>query len=302
MTRFGAYLPTYCATGPITPEGVASVAVRAEELGYDHVWVGDHYLWRIGMLAPLPSLAFVAARTSRVELGTAVYLTNLRHPTLTAKDVATVDVLSGGRVILGAGLGGDDHREYEVVGAPYARRGQRMSEYLRAIRAQLDGSTDDFTAELVQVPGYRLDPLPHRRPLPIWVGGRADASVRRAARLGDGWLPVWVSPRRIAAALELVAEIRGGLDGFRVGLDVFTCLRPTREQAGASLAQHLGSAYGLDFENFERYAAFGTSEQVAEAIRPYIDAGVTDVLFNLAGDDVEGQLHLIASEVLGKLR
>ncbi|MGW5016456.1 LLM class flavin-dependent oxidoreductase [Micromonospora chalcea] len=116
MVNVGCFLPTYSASGPIEPASVLDMARDAEELGLDHVWVGDHYLWNVGMLSPLPALAAVAAVTRRVRLGTGVYLLNLRHPALTAKDVATVDVLSGGRLVLGAGIGGDNPEEYRALG------------------------------------------------------------------------------------------------------------------------------------------------------------------------------------------
>jgi probable F420-dependent oxidoreductase len=298
--RLGVYLSTYAPAGDIDTADVLHAAVEAEAFGFDHVWVGDHFVWNTGMLAPLPTLAAIASVTTRIRLGTGVYLLNLRHPMVTAKDVATVDMLSNGRVILGVGLGGDDPAEYLAVGVDPERRGKRFQESLDALRPLLRGEIAYVEGELLRVPSVRLDPAP-RNDVPIWVGGRSEISLERAAASCDGWFPLWVSPGRIRSAVERVREVRGSTQGFAFGLNIFTTVAPTRALAASAAAHHLSKSYALPFEKFERYAAYGTSEDVVKCLSAYIDAGVTDFALNIAGPDMRSQLAELGAKVLPAL-
>jgi probable F420-dependent oxidoreductase len=295
MTRFGCFLPSYAASGPIDVSSILGTAQDAERLGLDHVWVGDHFLWRVGILSPMATLAAVATATERIRLGTGVYQLNLRHPSITAKDVASVDVLSGGRVIFGVGIGGEDPDEYDALGVSHARRGQQLDENLEAVTSLLRQEGRAVSGSLVSVPAFTMEPAPVQDPVPLWVGGRAQVVVERAARTGQGWFPVWVSPSRIGSAWEAIEEIRGTRDGFDVALNIFTCLGPSREEAAARLTRHLGNAYGLPFETFERYSAYGTVDDIIETLTPYAEAGVTDFVLNIAGADVREQLSELAA-------
>ncbi|MEV6515974.1 TIGR03619 family F420-dependent LLM class oxidoreductase [Micromonospora chalcea] len=302
MVNVGCFLPTYSASGPIEPASVLDMARDVEELGLDHVWVGDHYLWNVGMLSPLPALAAVAAVTRRVRLGTGVYLLNLRHPALTAKDVATVDVLSGGRLVLGAGIGGDNPEEYRALGVDPGQRARRFEETAAAVRGLLAGSGQPYQGRLVDLPAFTMEPLPVQQPVPLWLGGRASAVVERAARGAEGWFPVWVSAGRFRAAADTVGTIRGDLSGFAFALNLFTTIADTREAARDAVSTHLATAYGLPFDSFERYSAYGTADDIREYLAPYVEAGMTDVVFNIAGPDPRGQLRRLAAEVVPALR
>lgn len=302
MVDVGCFLPTYSASGPIHADDVLGMAREAEELGLDHVWVGDHFKWRVGMLSPMTALAAVAAVTTRVRLGTGVYLLNLRHPAITAKDVASVDVLSGGRLVLGAGIGGDDPDEYRALGVEPERRATRFEETAAAVRSLLAGSAAPQDASLVSVPAFEMAPLPVQQPVPMWLGGRAQAVVDRAARTAEGWFPVWVSASRVAAARSSITDTRGSADGFAIALNVFTTIAGSRDDAAAQQQAHLRNAYGLPFETFERYGAYGSADDIVERLRPYLDAGVTDVVFNIAGPAPREQLARLAAEVVPALR
>lgn len=302
MVDVGCFLPTYAASGPIRADDVLGMAREAEELGLDHVWVGDHFKWRVGMLSPMTALAAVAAATTRVRLGTGVYLLNLRHPAITAKDIASVDVLSGGRLVMGIGIGGDDPDEYRALGIEPERRARRFEETAAGVRALLAGGSKGVDGEVVSLPAFDMEPRPVQSPVPMWLGGRAQAVVDRAARTAEGWFPVWVSASRVTAARESVAESRGGIEGFAIALNVFTTIADSREQAAEQQQSHLRNAYGLPFETFERYGAYGTADDVIERLRPYLDAGVTDVVFNIAGPAPRDQLARLTAEVVPALR
>lgn len=301
MVQVGCFLPSYAASRPIQAEDLLHFAREAEERGYAHVWAGDHYLWNVGILSPMTTLAAVAAVTDRVRLGTGVYLMNLRHPSVTAKDVASVDVLSGGRLILGVGIGGDNPDEYRALGADPSARGSQLDENMAAVLSLLRQDGTAFEGRHISIPAFRMEPPPVQQPVPVWVGGRAPVVVERAARSGQGWFPVWVSAARIASAWKTIEEIRGTRDDFRVALNIFTTLDSSRESAGAAMAAHLDNAYALPFEKFERYSAFGTPDDLVASLMPFVEAGVTDLVLNIAGPDTLGQAQQIAEDVLPRL-
>jgi alkanesulfonate monooxygenase SsuD/methylene tetrahydromethanopterin reductase-like flavin-dependent oxidoreductase (luciferase family) len=299
VVGYGVFLPTHSSSAEITVDGVLSLARQAERAGLDHLWVGDHFVWNAGMLAPLPTLAAVAASTTSIRLGTAVYLLNLRTPAIAAKEIATVDLLARGRLIMGVGAGGDNPLEYEALGLSVTGRGVRLDNMILAVRRLLAGDDIGLIRDYFQLPDFRMAPQSTQVAIPIWIGGRADAVVRRAARLGDGWFPTWVSPHRFKTALEQVASERiGGLNGFAAAMNIFTRIDTTHEAAEESVARHLNNAYQLPFETFRRYTAFGTAQEVAEYVSAYLVAGATDIVFNFGGQHPEEQLDRLVSDVL----
>jgi len=297
MPNWGVYLPTYGASAPIDVPGIRRLAARAEERGLAHLFVGDHLIWNRAILSPFLALAHVAAVTERIRLGTGVYLLPLRAPVLAAKDAATLDVLSGGRLILGVGAGGDNPEEYRVAGVAPGNRGTRMDEGIAALRGLLNGEPSGFVGNYVEVPPTTLAPLP-RRSVPIWLGGRSEAVVQRAARVCDGWFPVWISPERYATARDQILGERKGNAVFDFGLNIFVAIADTRAEARAIAAVHMENAYAQPFERFERYVAYGTPDDVRKELRPYVEVGVTDVVFNLTGPRPEHQLDLLTREVI----
>jgi probable F420-dependent oxidoreductase len=176
--KFGVQLPHF---GPLASgEGTLALARRAEALGYDSVWVGDHIVYppplaeRFGgeFYEAVTTLSFVAA-----------------HPLVLAKQLATLDALSGGRLILGVGAGWLEE-EYRALGAPFAERGAATDEYLKAMRTLWTAERPRFAGKFVTFPEVLFAPRP-RATLRVWVGGNSPRALRRAAELGDGWLPIW---------------------------------------------------------------------------------------------------------------
>ena len=294
MVKFGVFLPSFAASAPLDPALIRRVAVRAEELGFAHLWVGDHFVWNVGMLAPMQVLSHVAAVTTRIRLGTGVYLLPLRHPSITAKDVASLDVLSGGRAILGVGAGGDSELEYAALGVDLARRGAQVDELLEQVGSLLRQEGRELPGDFHDLPSFTMAPPPLQQRVPIWIGGRAAAVVDRAAREGDGWFPVWVSQKRYAEGVERITELRDDVDGYTFALNIFSTVADSREAASAILETHMGNAYALPFEKFARYSAYGNGDDVAETLRSFMDIGVTDFALNLAGPDPLGQLEALA--------
>jgi probable F420-dependent oxidoreductase len=198
------------------PDAAARVARLAESLGYDSLWTGEHVVLpspRVDpapmdpdepILDPLVALAHLASHTERIRLGTGVILLPQRNPVVLAKQVASLDVLSRGRLILGIGVGYLEP-EMAAIGVPMERRGARADEYLAAMRSLWEDDTPAYHGEFVDFEGVDAHPRPVQRPLPVVVGGHSERAFRRAARHADGWYGFLVG-------LRAMAEHRKSLD------------------------------------------------------------------------------------------
>jgi alkanesulfonate monooxygenase SsuD/methylene tetrahydromethanopterin reductase-like flavin-dependent oxidoreductase (luciferase family) len=213
----------------------------------------------------------------------------LRQPVLVARQLATIAAFAPGRLTLGIGIGGEDRHEVEVCGVDPATRGRRADECLRILRGVADGSPLTFQGEFFSLHDAQIVPAPSA-PIPLIIGGRSDAAVRRAARFGDGWLGIWVSPRRYAAVRDQVAgdatQIGRDTLDFEHALNVWCGFAETREAARGLVAAQMQAFYRSPFEQFERYSPYGTPGDVAEFLAPYIEAGCST--FNVipcASDD-----------------
>jgi alkanesulfonate monooxygenase SsuD/methylene tetrahydromethanopterin reductase-like flavin-dependent oxidoreductase (luciferase family) len=187
--------------------------------------------------------------------------------------VATFEGLAPGRLILGVGLGGEDPHELEVCGVDPRTRGTRMEECLTVLRGLLTGEPVTFHGRHVDVTDARILPA---APVPIVVGGRSSAAVRRGGRLADGWLAIWVSPERFARSVAEFAdeaEAAGRRGPWRHGLSAWCGFGPDRSTARAAVARALEGHNDLPFERFERWVPYGTPSEVAEQLAPYRDAG-----------------------------
>jgi probable F420-dependent oxidoreductase len=201
--EFGVHLPH---VGPFaTPEAIVGVAQKAEELGYHSLWVSDHIITPRNLdassypggrypvqpewpfLEPVSTLMFAAAVTRRVRLGTSVLVITQRQPVVLAKQLATLDVLSEGRLIFGAGAGWMKE-EFEALNVPIADHGPRMAEYLEVIRRCWTEDDPSFDGHYYNLGDVGFYPKPVQKPHPpIWIGGAADGALRRVARYGDAW-------------------------------------------------------------------------------------------------------------------
>jgi probable F420-dependent oxidoreductase len=191
------------------PEAAAQVATLAERLGYDSLWAGEHVV----VLDPLVALAHLAAHTERIRLGTGVIILPQRNPVVLAKQVASLDVLSRGRLILGIGVAYLEP-EMTAIGVPMAGRGARADEYLAAMRSLWDDDRPAFDGDHVRFEGVDAHPRPVQRPLPVVVGGHTRAAHRRAARHADGWYGFLVGLRAMAEQRDslMQATERAGRD------------------------------------------------------------------------------------------
>lgn len=287
------------------PTMEAADARRAEEQGFDIVAAGEHVLFGSPTANAFVTLAAAASVTSRVRLLSAVTLLPLYPAPLAAKMATTLDRVSGGRFELGVGVGGENPVEFAACGVPLRERGRRTDEGL-AVLGRL------FADEAIDVDGTpaTLDPLPLQRPRPpIWVGGRSAASMRRAGRTGDVWMPYLGSPDRVARGLRTAREEaeRHGRDPAEVTGAYFawSCVDPDPAVARRRALDALAATYGQDMERIvDACVPHGTPEQVAARLAEYWDAGAESVVVAPAvpPDDRERMLDLVAADVLPRLR
>jgi probable F420-dependent oxidoreductase len=281
---------------------------RVEALGFESVWTGDHVSFHNPMYEALTLLATYVPITSRIRLGTAVYLLALRTPAIAAKITSTLDALSGGRLIFGVGVGGENPKEFEVVGVPHHERGARVTEGIDVVRTLWRDTPASFKGRFTQFEGVSLDPKPVQKPgPPIWIGGRSDAALARAGRQGDGWVSYVVQPERYAQGVAKIRAAAAGrsLDGFAFGHLGFITVGRDWESAKAVWAESLTKRYAQDFEPLARkYGIIGTPEQCAEQLGRFTAAGCTYIVFNAIGEprDEREQLERIAADILPLLR
>jgi probable F420-dependent oxidoreductase len=211
--------------------GLWSLIEAMEESGYDSLWLSDTA--GLGGLAPLPALAAVAARTERLKLGTNVLVLPPRNPVLLAREMATVDVISGGRLLPAAGLGIDIPSERAALGVKSAERVARMEECIEVLRAlwTTEGPVN-YEGRFVTLQGIELHPWPAKRRFELWLAGNAPPALRRAGRLANGWIGSFVAPDEFAAVTDVIRlaarEAGRFIDEDHYGTTLFVC--PSEEE------------------------------------------------------------------------
>jgi probable F420-dependent oxidoreductase len=266
--------------GAPDPAHYRRVAQAAEEAGFDSLWAGDHVSFHLALLDVTVALATFAAATERVALGAGVVLLPLRAPALVAREFASLDYLSGGRVILGVGIGGEHGRDFEAVGVPVRQRGARTDEAMLALRELFSGVPASFAGRFSSFEGISIKPPPAQPGgPPLWVGGRSEAAIRRAARLGDGWMPIWVSPERFADGLEDLRAKAGGRE-LTAAVVLPALVGGTVEAARLCLSRR----YDTEFSTHavERYCLTGSQAQCAARVAEYVEAGADHIVFHPA--------------------
>lgn len=266
---------------------------RVAELGLDHVAVGDHVSFHGGSGSDgLISAAALLATRSDVDVLLGVYLLALRHPLLAARQLVDLEVLAPGHLVLGVGVGGEDRSEVSNSGVDPGTRGRRLDESLTIVRALLRGETVTHDGEFFTLRDARVLPAPGRE-IPVVIGGRGPAAVRRAATLGDGWLGIFCSARRFARTRLEVLEAASDRPRSRppwFGLTVWCGLDDDERMARELLAERLTTTYRIPFSAFEHLAPAGRPDQVAEWLLPYVEAGAVSLTLLPVGRDPEAVL------------
>ncbi len=290
-----------------------AVADLAEELGWDSIWGGEHLSFHNPILDLSVALSIFAARTQRLLLGAGLVLLPLRHPAWVAKTYGSIDFASEGRLLLGVGVGGEGEKDFEAAGVPIGERGARTDESIAALRALWGarGGPASHAGRFFPFEGVSIDPPPAQPGgPPLLVGGRTPAALRRAGRLGDGWLAYMVSADRFArdyAEVRRHAEETGrDPDALTPAIVLPAHVAPDGAAAREQTRAHLSERYNTPFEphHVARYAIAGDPAECQARLREYIDVGVRHFVLNPAGPaaafltEVE-ELH---TQVVGPLR
>lgn len=295
--RLGIVLPNQVAWG--NADAILQLAESADRIGLDSVWVADHVVMPAAFSSnypmealqgfnpeehetffePLVTLAFVASRTTRVRLGTSIIVPTLRHPAYTAKLVATLDNLSGGRVVLGVGAGWLKE-EFDALGVePFERRGELLDEHIAVMRALWTSTVATFEGKHYRLPPVRSAPKPASSSgPPVWIGGTSKAALRRAAAVGDGWQPMGVGPSDLQ---PLVSKLRGLLDGAG------------RNPDSVDICARCDLGFGRP-DTPKANGIYGTADEVAAGLLEYESAGCTELILDLQPDDsLEGRVETL---------
>jgi probable F420-dependent oxidoreductase len=299
--RYGFYIPTRGRTAE--PDAIEALVARGEALGFHSAMIADHIAFPVTITSKYPYtvdgvfpgqgdaleqlalMAFVAGRSSRLRLVTSVMILSHRNPVVTAKMLATIDVLSRGRVTVGVGVGWC-REEFEALGAPdFDRRGEVSDEYVRIFKALWTECPASFAGKFYRFDSLRCLPFPVQKPHPpIWVGGHSKAALRRVARLGDGWHPVGANPAVPLSPAELgslLDELRRlteaeGRDPSRLAISFKAPLYDGGRPVGGGAARRPFS---------------GSAEQIAEDIGTYARLGVGEMIFDFRSESQSESLE-----------
>ena len=266
------------------------------DAGIDHLFSADHVSFHdgSGMDAPV-LLAALSGIEPRLGLHAGVLLLALRHPMVAARQIATLAEVAPGRLSIGVGVGGEDRHEFEVCGVDPATRGRRTDAALGIVRNLLAGKTVDGDGEFFDFTNGVILPTPES-PIPFLVGGRSDAALHRAGRLGDGWLAAWCSSKRFGAAVEIVEDRDRVPDGgWRHALQLWVGVGANRAEGRAHVAAGMERFYKIPFERFEKYTPTGNAEEIAEFLQPYVEAGATTINLSPCGADAAVEYETIAA-------
>jgi probable F420-dependent oxidoreductase len=287
----------------LTP--MQSFLARAEALGYHSVWVQEQILGQANTLEPVTALSFAAALTRTLRLGTSVLITALRNPVQLAKSLATLDYLSGGRLIVGVGLGAN-LKVYPAHGIVLAERVRRFAEGLRVMKLLWTEERANFQGEFWKLENTPMAPKPVQKPHPpIWFGARQPAALRRAVELGDGWMGAGSSTaaefvEQVGRLCAYLAEAKRDPGAFTISKRVYVAVDADRARAMGRLREWFGAYYGNP-GMADRVCLVGSAQEVAAGLRDLRAGGAELFLLNPVFDFMR-HLEELAGEVMPRVR
>ncbi|MGH7793041.1 MAG: LLM class F420-dependent oxidoreductase [Thermodesulfobacteriota bacterium] len=280
------------------------IAKKAEELGFDSVWASDHvvvptkYVGRFSEVFydPFTLLTSIAANTNKIKIGTSVIIVPYRNPIVVAKMIATMDMLSEGRVIFGVGVGWM-REEFETLGIPFKERGKRTDEYIKIYKELWEKDAPRFEGEFYKFSNIKFYPKPYQKPYPpIWIGGSSEKAIRRVVELGDGWQPTWLSPDDMATKINHLKNIarRSGRESKNFAFSVRNRLRIFNKDEKRTQGINIGG---------ERppFSLCGTAEEITNYKHGFKKIGVSHIVLDvLAGNDEEmfDMMERFAAEIM----
>jgi probable F420-dependent oxidoreductase len=332
--QFGVRVPN---SGPLASiENIVEAARRSEDMGFDSIWVHDHVVWSAEMhrhhissgahealaedqtadfYEALTVLGHLAAHTRSIQMGVACMVTPCRNPIYAAKQLATVDWLSRGRLLVGVGLGSKATRssqEFEVFGVSTKQRASMTDEYIEAMKAIWTEPLASYEGRHITFADAEIFPKPVQQPgPPIWVGGWTDHAAVRAGKFGEGWIPGWLSPSEMARGRDIMLETAAdnGRDGeaITIAVEKLSTIARSRDEAlekALPTVRTSTNSYERDVDNIQfaldRHI-FGSVEDVRRRVDEFVEAGVRHFELKIVYptmDDLYAQMELWAEEIL----
>ena len=293
-----------------SPSNVAELAQQIEGLGFDILGCGEHVSFYGDTANGFISLSVAAGVTKDIRLMSAITLVPLYPAALLAKLGAALDVASGGRYTMGVGVGGEFPNEFEACGVPVTQRGSRTDDALEVLTRVWNETDVTYNGRYTTLKNFSLKPLPIQKPRPpIYVSGRSEAAMRRAAKYADGWLPYMYTPEHLAESIEKITaygEDEGrDMSDFTFGMYIFSAVHENKDTGVKYAADRLSVQYNQDFsKRVHRYALAGDPETCQARLKEYTDAGATTVFVSSACPQgyIDRNLEMLAKDVIPAFR
>jgi probable F420-dependent oxidoreductase len=288
------------------PDTLLSFIDDCERWDIDSIWVSDRIVAPRPTLDPIVFMSYMASRMRNMKFGTSALVLPTRHPVILAKQLATLDFLCKGRLLLVVGLGGDDSKDFAAAGVRKEERGKRADEAIVLMKKIWTEENVDFEGQFYSVHNLTLLPRPYQKSgPPVWVGGRSKAALRRVGRLADGWLVSSVAPQEIAFGIEAIRNHAADA-GREVPDDHYGVLVPYLIASSSEEAERIAGPSIRRRQDLapQEYSALGTPEQVRRKLRDYIDAGATKFVMRPFGpkESLREQVEILAKEVIPALQ
>jgi probable F420-dependent oxidoreductase len=300
----GVAIPQSFANPAIDAAMIRQFIPRAEALGYEGLWVQEQIIGDYPILEPVTLLTYAAALTTKPHLGTSVLLTVIRNPVQLAKGLASLDQLSQGRLIVGVGIGGA-HVPEAVFGVAGESRGRRFVEGLQAMKALWTQPKATISGQFWRFENVAMEPKPAQKPHPpLWLGARDAVGLKRAARLGDGWMGAGSSSsadfvKQVELLRRFLDEARRDPNGFRLSKRVYIAVDDDRARAERRLRDWFGLRY-KSADMASRVSIWGSRAECIDKLGELVRAGVQHLLLNPVFDEME-HLEVLAGDIVPKL-
>lgn len=278
--------------------GFSDLCQQAEALGASALWATDHLFWHGPHLECMVALTVAATATRQAQVGTCVMQLPLRQASAVAKQAAALQLLSGGRFVLGVGVG-VHAGEYDEVGVDYHTRGRQLDAGIAELRRSWQSGDGVTLGDIVGGGQARYRQLPAPAAVPVWVGGASEAALRRAAMAADGWMPLFLNPTQYADALERLAKesVRAGRpsDAVTRSMVLFVSIDDDADKGRRRGTEWMSTMYGIPAKAFERHLVAGTASDVAETVAIYRRAGAEHVVLYITEDEPLDQFERLVT-------
>ena len=296
-------MPGPWSAGPDGLEKLWRLVDLCETSGIDSLWFSERLSSPGPVLEPMTTMAAVAARTQRLKFGPSVIVAPFRSPVLLARELAMIDYLSNGRMLPAVGIGAEQETEFRAAGVPFKERARRTDEAIAIMRRCWAEDNVSFIGDFWQLERITVLPKPVQQPFPLWIGGNSEAAMRRAGRLGDGWIPSFITPEAFRIGVEKTQSFASAagreVPADHFGTLVYFCFAPDREVAQATAAPYI-PRNRIDDESLVKCAAFGPPELLGERLEEYVRGGGSKFIARPMCPPamMEEQLARLASDVV----